>query len=168
MYTQLIGKLEKQGWNTLDKKMFKQPAREGEWPSRGSNSSRHSSIHTIYLKDSTFRPVCLLCRPLRFFQHPFWSIISRTPAKILVWCSVKSVSVQSGHLPFPKAAFLVPTLGQCVSISLTLYREHCFLVPNFRACGNFHSSFMKREYQTEVRKGGQRSALTSFLQRGKG
>lgn len=166
MYRQLIGKLEKQDWNTLDKKMFKQHAREGEWPSRGSNSSRHSSIHTICLKDSTFRSVCLLCHPFRFFQHPFWSIISRTPAMVLVWCSVKSVSSQVTFLP-PKAAFLVPASRQWASISLTLYREHCFSVLSFRACGNFHSSFMKREDQAEVRKCGQRSALTSFLE-GKG
>ena len=78
------------------------------------------------------------------------------------------VSIQSGHLPSPKAAFLVPASGPWVSISLTLYREHCFSVLNFRALGNFHSSFMKREDQAEVRKCGQRSALTSFLERGKG
>ena len=78
------------------------------------------------------------------------------------------VSVQSGHLPSCKAAFLVPASGQWASISLTLYREHCFSVLNFRALGNFHSSFMKFEDQIQVRKGGQRSALTSCLERGKG
>ena len=31
MYRWLIGKLEKQDWNGLDKKMFKQHAREGEF-----------------------------------------------------------------------------------------------------------------------------------------
>ena len=78
------------------------------------------------------------------------------------------VSIQSGHLPSPKAAFLVPASGPWVSISLTLYREHCFSVLNFRALGNFHSSFMKRADRVQVRKGGQRSALTSCLERGKG
>ena len=77
------------------------------------------------------------------------------------------VSVQSGHLPSCKAAFLVPASGQWASISLTLYREHCFSVLNFRAWGNFYSSFTKHEDQAEVRKGGQRSALTSCLERGK-
>ena len=80
---------------------------------------------------------------------------------------VCQASIRAAHLPSPKAAFLVPASGQWASISLTLYREHCFSVLNFRALGNFHSSFMKCEDQIQVRKGGQRSALTSCLERGK-
>ena len=135
MYRQLIGKLEKQDWNTLDKKMFKQHAREGERPSRGSNSSRHSSICTICLKDSTFRPVCLLCHPAGFSNILFealypepqlWSLCDALPSQ----CPVRSPSFLQGGIfstCFRAVGFYFPDLVQ----------RTLLFSPQFQSLGEF-------------------------------
>lgn len=81
-----------------------------------------------------------------------------------MWCSAKLVSSQVTFLP-ARRRFLVPASGQWASISLTLYREHCFSVLNFRAWGISTAHLRSMKIRQRSGKGGQRSALTSCLER---
>lgn len=102
---------------------------------------KQAQLHTQHLFEDSDQ--CVLFAALLYFQHPFQSITSRTPAMILLQWSVKSVSVlQLGHLLSPSAAqssMQAPASEQEASTSLTLCRDHSFQtsVPEFLRLSQF-------------------------------
>lgn len=89
---------------------------------------KQAQLHTHCIFEDSDQ--CVLSAALLYFQHPFQSITSRTPATIPLQWSVQSVSfLQSGHLLSPsvtQSSMQAPASEQEASTSLILCRDHSF------------------------------------------